>query len=355
MGWKDRDYNRGREAAGEFFSNPASILSMAVPVGRWFGSRVTLHFWLLLVFVFILIGQIKMGNFLGGVAACALLTAVALAHDLGHRTAARRVGGQLEEFVLWPFGGLNLPSLPPTPSALFIGSAGGIAVNALLAIGCGVALASTGRLVPLPLTLNPLAWISFSIGWPEMAVVQFRYDVSASILNQLFIFNLGMLLANLLPYYNWFDGGNLWQSILQPIAGAYRAVAITCIAGIVIAVPMFVVSLLGLDFFGLILWALLFSAAYVRYRDLRAAGPGMIEAELGWAVGGGEDERPRRSWWRRKSDRASATRRRAEEVKLDAILAKIQRSGMDSLSWTEKRALKKATDRKRASESSRTR
>src|SRR5262245_1426008 len=107
MGWQDRDYNRGEGFRG-FLSNPATILAMAVPLGRWFGSRVTLHFWFLLTALFIFVDGIRIGRpFLSGAIAVGTLFFVALFHEFGHRFFARRVGGQHEEFVIWPLGGMG--------------------------------------------------------------------------------------------------------------------------------------------------------------------------------------------------------------------------------------------------------
>src|SRR5437870_4230278 len=64
-----------------------------------------------------------------------------LLHELGHCFAARRVGGDADEILLWPLGGLAACDVPHQPRAHFITAAGGPAVNLLICLICGLALA----------------------------------------------------------------------------------------------------------------------------------------------------------------------------------------------------------------------
>src|SRR5208282_94861 len=80
-----------------------------------------------------------------------LNTVALLLHDFGHRAFAGWVGGELNEFMLWPVGGLIFPTVPPNPWATFVGYAGGIAVNLFLAIGSYMALyLMTGLFLEIP-------------------------------------------------------------------------------------------------------------------------------------------------------------------------------------------------------------
>ena len=62
----------------------------------------------------------------------------------------------------------------------------------------------------------------------------------------------------------------------------------------------------------------------------------------------------RRKWERRQSHR-QATMERDEQVTIDRILQKVHEKGMNSLSWNEKRALKRATERQRQADMARAR
>ena len=38
-------------------------------------------------------------------------------HEFGHALAARQVGGESREIILWPFGGIAFAKVPPRPGA----------------------------------------------------------------------------------------------------------------------------------------------------------------------------------------------------------------------------------------------
>ena len=352
MSWRDHSYNRGADAAHNFFSNPATILSYALPIGRWFGSRVVLHFWFLLGAAFILINASQMGRtLLEGTLAIVVLFVMLLAHEFTHRFAARRVGGQHEEFVLWPLGGMNPVVTPPAPKALFIGNVAGIAVNGLIGAAAAAVLITLHK-SPLSMvaSTNPFFWINFAFSWPDLVLIQMNgpvADVAISFVHQVFFCSLGLVVVNLLPYA-WFDGANIWQAILWPLTGLYRAVYIVCMAGMVIAVPMFVFALLGTSLLGMILWVLLFSSSYMRFTQLRTMGAEGLDEAIGYATTYEDTprRRKRRAGWFKSAAR-KVRRDQKEQARIDAILAKVHERGLHSLTWWEKRALKKATERQR--------
>jgi len=69
---------------------------------------------------------------------------------------------------------------------------------------------------------------------------------------------------------------------------------------------------------------------------------------------GGVWERQRYGWEQRRKQRGR-DRERDEEATIDRILQKVHDKGMNSLSWTEKRTLKRATERQRQTETARAR
>jgi hypothetical protein len=343
MGWQDRDYYR-TGGAGDYLSNPAAILGLSVPFGTWLGVRVRLHFWLLLTIAITIFGLFRgmPPVLIGG--EIALLLAALLLHDFGHRAFARWVGGQHDEFMLWPAGGMIFPSVPPGAGPMFAGHVGGIAVNAAITLGCGVAFWSLTRLV-LPLPWNPLVALGGSVmgGYLEGAAVP-------PLLMWLAIFatiNWGIVLINLLPYY-WFDGGFLLQSILWPFLGAYQAINITCLLGMILAVPMFALTLTGGSLLAMIFWVLLFSSSFSKRRELIASGTGEWEAAIAYSA---QDTRPARRKWKQSGWAQVAAKRaakaRREQEKIDAILEKVSARGMHSLTWWEKRTLRKGTETRR--------
>jgi stage IV sporulation protein FB len=327
LAWQDRDYYRGG-GAGDYLSNPANILGFSIPFGTWLGVRVRLHFWLLVTIAFAiadLLSQAPLKLVLIGIA---LLLFSLLMHDFGHRFFAQLVGGRHDEFMLWPIGGLIFPSMPPGAWPMFVGHVGGIVFNLILAAGGYVLIwLRVSHLLTLP--INPLAAFGmFAIATPYSGNLSLDALVSFTFINWL------LVLGNLLPYF-WFDGGFIWQSILWPIAGGATALNVTCIAGMILAVPMFFLSLVGHDFLGMVMWVLLFSSSFNARRNMQ-----VTEAEpssTGWRS---------RRWAQSGANRAAAKRKREEE-KIDAILAKVSAHGMHSLTWWEKRTLKKGSERMR--------
>ena len=340
MAWQDRDYNRDEfGGAGDYLANPSGILGFSVPFGTWLGVRVRLHFWLLLSFLFLLAGLFDGGSFLVVGIDIALTIAVLMLHDFGHRVFARWVGGELNEFMLWPAGGMIFPTVPPGPWPTFVGYVGGIVVNLLLGVGSFLAFhVRTG------------AWIPISVRDPLMSLgavpLEMHYVPGLLLpicLVNFALLNLGLVIANLLPYF-WFDGGFLWRSILQPLAGAQGALNITCIFGMILAVPMFALALVDRELIRLIVWAFLFSSAYTARTQMM---PETEEYAVSYGGGSGVSGRIKSGRWSSKFSAKAQARRRREEQKIDAILAKVSAHGMHSLTWLEKRALKKGSQRLR--------
>jgi stage IV sporulation protein FB len=324
MVWQDRDYNRGG-GAGDYLSNPAAILGLSVPFGNWFGVRVRLHFWLLLTIAFMLASLFHGESILVVALQIGLLLVALLFHDFGHRILAQTVGGQLDEFMLWPMGGMVFPTMPPGPWPMFVGHVGGVLANAILAVGSIVLLHLRGGGWFVP-PLDPLA--NFNIGM--YGGITGPYDPVLICLKTFAMINSGLVLGNFLPYY-WFDGGYLLQSIFWPFLGGAGALNLTCIIGMILAVPMFALSLVRGDFIGLIFWTLLFMSSYTSRQTMEVVES--PTATTGWRS---------RSWAGRTSHR-QAVKRRRQEQKIDAILAKVSAKGMQSLTWWEKRTLRKGS------------
>ncbi len=143
-----------------------------------------------------------------------------------------------------------------------------------------------------------------------------------------------LVMVNLLPYY-WFDGGYLLQSIFWPFLGGNSALNVTCIIGMILAVPMFVLALASGSLLGMVMWVLLFSSSY----NARSTMQVVEDYSASEGV-------PRHRWQSNRNANKEIARRRREEAKIDAILAKVSAQGMHSLTWWEKRTLRKGSQRK---------
>ena len=247
MAWQDRDYNRGGfGGAGDYLVNPSGILGFSVPFGTWLGVRVRLHFWLLLSFLFLLADLFRGVSFPVIVLDMTLTLTALMLHEFGHRIGAQWVGGEHNEFMLWPAGGMIFPTVPPGPWPTFVGYFAGIAVNIVVGLGSYMAFhVLTGE------------WLPISVRDPLMSLGATPLFTSGPLLplclaNFIYL-NWGLIIANLLPYF-WFDGGFLWRSILHPFVVRKRRSNITCIFGMILAVPMFFLALVHQDLFMLIIW-----------------------------------------------------------------------------------------------------
>ncbi len=325
--WQDRDYNRGG-GAGDYLSNPAALLNLSIPFGSWFGVRVRLHFWLLLTILFLLADLFSHAPVVVVGIQIVLLLVALLVHDFGHRILAQSVGGDLNEFMLWPMGGMIFPTVPPGPFAMFVGHIGGIVANLLLAVGSILLLRVRENVWFIP-PISPLSMLDGSM----FRGMFFSQDIVSVALLSFAAINSALVVGNFLPYF-WFDGGYLLQSLLWPFLGGMGALNVTCIIGMILAVPMFALSLAHQNIMGLVFWGFLFASSYTARKTMEVSEA--PESATGW--------RSRR--WAKSSNRALVKRRR-EEQKIDAILAKVSAKGMQSLTWWEKRTLRSGSKKLR--------
>jgi Zn-dependent protease len=346
MAWEDRDYYRSGERWGGYLGNPATVFGFSVPFLRFGGISTRLTFWLLLEILFMYMDVLRGISAVDTTVAVILLIATLIAHEFGHRFFARRVGGDLSEFLLWPAGGMNPPTAPARPSAKLQAFAGGIIVNIVLAIISAVVLVSQGRLALGIGMFNPV--LAFFTGVPVFEGTG-RSPLIA--LTTFFFINLNLVLINLFPFY-WFDGGYLLEAILWRPLGRFRAINATCITGMVVAVPLFLLCLYGKSFLGMAVCALMFAGSYVKRRELKASGGAefgdMSDLGSSWSDSAGESTVRRKPRWPARNAVKKAAAERHEQEKIDAILAKVHAQGMQSLNWMERRTLRKATERQRA-------
>lgn len=279
----------------------------------------------------------------------ASLFLVVLLHEFGHCIACRRVGGSANEILMWPLGGLAYCQPPNHWRAHFITAAGGPLVNVIICLIVGPLLGlMTGRwwgvALPDPLyPLTPLVQDSALAGSPIVVVLMCINAVS-------FV----LLLFNLLPMFP-LDGGRLLQSLLWPrygYANSMRfAVRTGFVGGVLLAVFGAVFDqwmLVGIAIFGLL-------TCYITHKQLEFTehmmGGESEEYATSVLLGGEDDEideareaRPSRS---EKRALKQAEVEAQEQAQVDAVLAKIAATGLDSLTAAERKLLNRATEKKR--------
>src|SRR5204862_2949678 len=108
----------------------------------------------------------------------------------GHAMACRQVGGQANQIVLWPLGGVAYVAPPPRPGATLWSIAAGPLVNLVLA--------------PI---LSVLLFLGTSWGWRE------SMPDACKLFHAIRFVNFALLFFNLMPIYP-LDGGQILRSVL---------------------------------------------------------------------------------------------------------------------------------------------
>lgn len=330
---------RWREGLARVFSG--NMFSWALPLYTAWGIRVRVHVFYILMVIFELFDALKPNgpglSFVGPM----LLTlfVLVLLHEYGHCFTCRRVGGEADDILMWPLGGLASCRPPHEWRADLWTTIGGPAVNAILVLPlAGLVLALGGGMEAVifnPFDLNPVVG-GLGGSWP-LIIAWSCY------------FSNGMLLAFnvLLPMYPM-DGGRILQAILWSRMGHTRATRLVVQIGFGIAGALFLFSVVfdqsrlgGLALFGGI-------TCWMEWQRLKMMGGDESEA---WRGGVGTSDRVRRalaeSERERKQREQEAATIRDEQAEVDRLLDKIKDKGMQSLSGRERKFLEEATRRRR--------
>ena len=338
MAWQDRPYYR--DQSGSTGSPLMWLLNGRVPLFTLFGIRVQAHSSLVIVIVLgLLFGLGKGMDVQDRIVGATVLFLIVLLHEFGHCFTARAVGGESDEIIMHPLGGLALSRLPHGWLPHLLTSAGGPAVNVLICLVTGVLLYFANGQVPW----NPFNYAPFladrATSWLNVAMYAWWiYQMSWS-----------LLVFNLLPIFP-LDGGQMLQAVLWPKFGYYKSMMFACITGMIAAV---IAAMLGLATGQLLLMILAimgFLTCLNMRRQLQAAGPWAFDENEGLYAAAYQPvttkpTRASKSAARRAEKERAAER--AEQEKIDAILAKVSAHGMNSLNWWEKRTLHNATERQR--------
>src|SRR5580658_4461747 len=100
---------------------------------------------------------------------------IVLLHEFGHSLACRQVGGQANQIVLWPLGGVAYVDPPQRPGATLWSIAAGPLVNVAL----------------FPILWGLILW-GRSLGWPDTLPHLYR------LVNEVWWIDLGLLTFNIL-------------------------------------------------------------------------------------------------------------------------------------------------------------
>src|SRR4051794_19411699 len=123
MAWQDRHYYRDRGAQAW---NPLMwIVTGSVSLFTVFGIRVRVHASMILLIVLqILTSESKSGlGWQNAVTSMGVLFGSVLLHEFGHCFGARYVGGEADDILMWPLGGLAFTRPPHRPWPSFFTTA----------------------------------------------------------------------------------------------------------------------------------------------------------------------------------------------------------------------------------------
>ena len=158
---------------------------------RLAGINVYLHWsWFLIALIEINARQGTYSSPVWNVLEYLALFAIVTTHEFGHALACRQVGGNANQIVLWPLGGVAYVDPPMRPGATLWSIAAGPLVNVAL----------------LPI-LTALTSFSRAEGWDQ---TMRNFDV---FLQAVWWTNVALLVFNMLPIYP-LDGGQVLRSLL---------------------------------------------------------------------------------------------------------------------------------------------
>ncbi len=182
----------------------------SVRLFRFTGIDVFLHWSWFLVAVYSINSRSKnYSSLTWNVLEYLALFLIVLLHEFGHALACRQVGGQANQIVLWPLGGVAYVSPPVRPGATLWSIAAGPLVNVVLTPVLFLLLFAAGK-----------------SGWENTSPDAFKF------LGMIFKINLVLMIFNLLPVYP-LDGGQILRSLLWFVLGRARSLMVAAIIGLV--------------------------------------------------------------------------------------------------------------------------
>jgi Zn-dependent protease len=382
-------------------------ITWSFPLGRMFGIDIRVHVMLPLVMLALLLRAVTKDSvpLLEAAVVLLFLFVSILLHEFGHCFAARSVDGDASEVLLWPLGGLAYCDLPHTPRAHLITAIGGPAVNVLLCVVAGGALAFAGFVPPLnPLvspfktelmhwrsgahvsstgvTVPPLAAPGTEVGRgaldaadppkaasagappaptgprPPSPSALVTWQVRAA---QLFWVNWFLLALNLLPGFP-LDGGRMLQAVLWWRSDYRQSMATASYAGFIVMLIIAVYAIVADDVLAFGLGLLVYLSCKQQLIMLETGGE---DAPFGYDFSQGytsleglpaaaPPKRRRPNFFQRWLQRRAAKkaqrdleRREYEDRRMDELLEKVQRDGIQSLTDEERRFMTRVSARYR--------
>ncbi len=329
----------------------------SLPLGSWFATRIRVSVFFPLL-ILVLAASRRLGSIEVGLTFGLVLFLSVLLHEFGHVIAARMTGGDGDEILITPFGGLATCNPAPTFASRFGSVAGGPLVNLALCILTLPAVVTTSSEM-LRDCLNPFVFPSLEVSADSVT------SLVEPLLLIVFTANWLLLLINLLPVHP-LDGGRMLHVLLQSRMESYVARSVYLRIGLICGWVMVLAGLLLENTWLMAIAAIVISLNLTETYQMHFQGE-TEESFMGYdfsqgytslersLTDDGEDKRPTQpgllARWKaqREEDRQ---RRQAEEdrnmeQRLDELLDKLHSQGEAALSSTEKKQLKEISARLR--------
>ena len=339
--------------------------SWSFVLGSFRGIRIRVHLsFLILAGLFCLTSALRSGPremLMISLPLMAMIFISVLLHEFGHCFACRSVGGDADDILMWPLGGLATCRPPHRPAEHLVTAAAGPAVNFAIML-CLLPVIFLMKIWHISL-LNPLTL------FPEFQGV----SQAGEYVWIAFKLNYVLLLFNLLLPVFPLDGGQILRSVLWFRMSYFRATSIALRVGVIggsimVVVGIYCAGAIGSRYFMIAvigLFAVIQCLMTQREIDLDQE----FENEFGYDFSQGytslEASHPThgaslkqgpgffafrarfKAWLEKRQNRY----RSYLETELDRILEKISRTGMDSLTRGEKKILADAAKLRRNSSS----
>jgi Zn-dependent protease len=333
-------------------------MTWSLPLGSVFGITIKVHILLPVVaLALILKAGLKEGAppdvWAYSAGLMGLLFISVLMHEFGHSFAARAVDGDSHEIMLWPLGGLASCDIPQTPRAHLITAMAGPLVNMALCLAAGgVVLYFHGRPPMWPWWDPYDAPLYTNDGGPLSVPTAVVWTARFFYVNWLlFWFNIVLVGFPM-------DSGRIFQAILWPRMGFAASMRAAIFAGFVTALCVGIYSVAMESVLMGFLALFIYTTCRHQWLVLEHGGD---EAMFGYDFSQGytslEREAPPRRrpnlWQRWLQKRAQAklqrelAEREGEETRMDMLLEKVQREGLQALTDEERRFLTRVSARYR--------
>lgn len=253
-----------------------------------------------------------------------------------------------------PLGGLAMAHAPRRPWPTFVTVAGGPAVNVIICVVTGSILWLAFGLIPW----NPASAESLGRLWVAGVKTYESFWTWGRWVMWIHFMSWGLLVFNMLPIFP-LDGGQMLQSILWPRFGYYKSMLFAATTGIIGGIALAALGLVWMSIFLLLIGVMGVVNCVNMRRVLVAEGPWAFQDEdsdYSSSLGANVYTEPARAKTKHLSKRVirkakeREARERAEQERVDQILAKVSAHGMHSLTWWEKRTLRRATEKQRKRE-----